>query len=943
MRKILSPSILTKIIIITLVVITPVYVIMMSHLANTLFNMGKNTADEIKTMKVAHIVHYLESNIGYIFALLDISQKTLGFLDPADERSKGKAAEIMRSVVGSSGNLLNAWFIFDKGVYYEDSFFSMRYVRVGDSIVRVENPEISPWFIIPLLTGKPYFDFASQYNHELDLYPIYAASISVPIITPSDKIIGVIGVGLVFDDLLESLRTHMTGMEKNILIMDRDLRILHGSNRDGLLNDLIFTNLAALPFEDIGSILRAMREGQPFSEEIMSPLSGQNSLVHIEAIPITFRVGAEQLFLYIGTPVDILYRDAFFVSRLFIQVGLVFLFLLIGLMAYIAKKFVLPIKKLTYTAQEISQGNYDVEFNVTTRRDERNKNNEITVLQQALKKMVNVLNENIQTVENRVAERTRELIIMSEKAEAARERAEEADKIKSQFLANMSHEIRTPMNAIIGMSDLLLMEKLGANQLQYVRDINTSATYLMYVIDDILDFSKIQAGKLNLVLTHYDFDEFVNNIVSVAGFLVNPKNLKFKLDVQKDLPKCLYGDDVRLRQVLLNILGNAVKFTDKGYVSLFIDVTDTEIIFHIKDTGIGIKEDDINNIFQSFTQADMQKNRKREGSGLGLSISKSLVEIMGGSITLESVYGQGTEFRITIPKVLGDEKLIPNSEEGSESMVFAPQAKILVVDDNSINLHVACGLLEMHKITADTAVSGMQAIEMVEKNHYDLIFMDHMMPDMDGLETTTVLRSKGVRTPIVALTANAVGDAMELFLNSGMDDFLAKPVRKALLNKVLEDWLPAAVVTKGLRKASASADVEDQKQTAFWEKIEQIKELSIQTGLGQAFGQRKAYAKSLELTIKEIEKCDKDLNEFLEAGDMHNFSISMHDIKGALANIGAMELSDRAFELETAAGKAAVAFCASQTPAFLEELGRLRLSLEQAFAEHEVEFDAASH
>jgi CheY-like chemotaxis protein/HPt (histidine-containing phosphotransfer) domain-containing protein len=294
------------------------------------------------------------------------------------------------------------------------------------------------------------------------------------------------------------------------------------------------------------------------------------------------------------------------------------------------------------------------------------------------------------------------------------------------------------------------------------------------------------------------------------------------------------------------------------------------------------------------------------------------------------VYGKGTIFHITIPKVLGDEKLI-KYERDLESAIYAPAAKILVIDDNTINLNVACGLLGLCKIAADTALSGREAIEKIRKTGYDLVFMDHMMPEMDGTEATRLIRKMGIDMPIIALTANAITGAREEFMAAGMNDMLTKPIQKELLFRALQNWLPAEKITK----EAITALADETSNSELWKKIEQINGLDAKTGLDRISGQREIYEKSLKLMINEIDKCEKSLNEFLAADDMKNFSIKAHGMKGSLANIGAMELSSRAYELETASDSSRQKqcdkdFCASRLPSFLEDLKRLGSDIQAA-------------
>ena len=379
--------------------------------------------------------------------------------------------------------------------------------------------------------------------------------------------------------------------------------------------------------------------------------------------------------------------------------------------------------------------------------------------------------------------------------------AEAASAAKSRFLASMSHEIRTPMNAILGMSELMRVDNLDETQRQYFSDIRHMSHALLNIINDILDISKIEAGKMELVPVDYDIYALYDNICSMMYMLLSEKSLEFRHSLSDTVPRVLFGDETRVRQIITNITNNALKYTPKGFVELRLDKLQKDgadyLRITVADSGIGIKKEDMPKLFGRFEQFDKEKNRSVTGTGLGLSIVKAFTKLMGGDISLESEYGGGTVFTVLLPLVEGDpDKIIQDAD--LRLALVSPAVKVLVVDDNAINLTVALGHLEMHEVYADTAESGAEALEMIQSCDYDIIFMDHMMPGMDGTETAEQIRALGgkyAEVPIIALSANAVSGARELFLSSGMNDFISKPIDSAELNAALIRWIPRDMIT----------------------------------------------------------------------------------------------------------------------------------------------------
>ncbi|GBU22495.1 hypothetical protein R80B4_02404 [Fibrobacteres bacterium R8-0-B4] len=515
---------------------------------------------------------------------------------------------------------------------------------------------------------------------------------------------------------------------------------------------------------------------------------------------------------------------------------------------------------------------------------------------------------------------------------AAETRAVEASKVKSQFIANVSHEIRTPLNAIIGMSELLSLESLQSRQRNYVKDISIASHSLLSIINDILDFSKIEAGKLELNPINYDFQEMMANLVSMFRFMARKKNLSFEYEEgEGGLPKCLYGDDVRLRQVLINLCANAVNFTSRGRVRLRVSAGDGKLTFEVSDTGMGIAPDDLKNLFSLFMRADSVKNRDLTGTGLGLSIGKTFVEMMGGTISVESEYGAGATFTVVIPAVAGDEsKIARPSAESGKVLFSAPDAKVLVVDDNNLNLKVAYRLLGLYGIAADMASSGQEAVIAVQKTDYDLVFMDHMMPDMNGIQATAKIRALGgkyFKLPIIALTANATRGVQEIFLSSGLNDYMPKPIELGKLSEILRRWIPIEKIGGALKDALCLIGEPADVGGGFWEELGKVGAINVEVGKSRVAGMEEMYRETLEIFYGKTPRECKALSEYLESGDMQNFAILAHGMKSSLLTIGAMGLAETALELEKAGKAGDKERCAEIVPGFIERLGDLHADL----------------
>jgi len=631
-----------------------------------------------------------------------------------------------------------------------------------------------------------------------------------------------------------------------------------------------------------------------------------------------------------------------------------------------------------------------------------------------------------------------------------------ASNAKSDFLAKMSHEIRTPMNAIIGMAELALRENMDNSAHEHVITIKQASTNLLSIINDILDFSKIESGKLEIVPNNYMFSSLAHDVINIIRMKVVDSNLRFVTNIDSNIPNVLFGDETRIRQALLNILSNAVKYTKKGFVSFSVNgkiVDDTAFLtIDVTDSGKGIKPEDLKRLFGEFVQVDMASNKGIEGTGLGLAITKNLIKMMNGDISVQSEYGKGSIFTIKLPQkiqsleplavieepqeknvlvyerneiyadsivrtvdnlgvtcerarndeelreklktknypfmfvsytLLGNAKSIIQ-ELGSKTQIvvltefgnavndrnlsvlpmpvhpisvanilngvsdhfsystnenvtarfIAPRARILIVDDISTNLKVADGLMLPYKMRIDLCLSGAAAIEAVKENNYDLVFMDHMMPEMDGIEATKLIREMAkenphyAELPIIALTANAVSGTKEMFLSNGFNDFLSKPIDTVKLNAILAKWLSKEKQEKLSDETKiTNTDVTNSEAA----KIE-IDGIDINKGISMTGGTLKSYLQTLAVFHKDGIQKIEEIRKSLEDGDYHLYTTYVHALKSALANIGASGLSESAKALELAGKQKNVTFISSNNAQFLMNLEAILNSLENVLS-----------
>ncbi|MBR2402077.1 MAG: response regulator [Lachnospiraceae bacterium] len=505
---------------------------------------------------------------------------------------------------------------------------------------------------------------------------------------------------------------------------------------------------------------------------------------------------------------------------------------------------------------------------------------------------------------------------LSKELEKAKIEAENANLAKTQFLARVSHEIRTPINAIIGMNEMILRESTQDEVLKYAGDVENSSVLLLNLINELLDSTKIESGKMELVPVRYEMGSLLNDIYNMTEVKAREKKLELIFDVAPDIPNECIGDDKRIRQVLLNLLSNAVKYTRQGTVTLEVACRtigeETTLHFAVKDTGIGIRKEDIDRIYDEFKRFDVHKNRNVEGTGLGMNIARQFLQLMGSDLQIESEYEKGSVFSFDlVQKVANQEPIgdfrerihLASGKNKYKTAFTAPDAKVLVVDDYEMNLKVFKGLLKPSQIQVHEATGGKECLSMLKKERYDIVFLDHMMPEMDGIDTLKAIRDEKLceGVPIIMLTANAILGDKEKYLSLGFDDFLSKPLIPEKLDKMIIKHLPEGLVRMRTLSEAPSADnmmpeVETPSTDDMVLTVEASPDLDIERGLATCSGDEEFYMEILgdfsRLKIKE------ELEAYRKENDFTNYCIRVHGFKNSAYSVGATKLGDLAYEME---------------------------------------------
>lgn len=778
-------------------------------------------------------------------------------------------------------------------------FLTGEYQKTYVSIRTTDLSKYSPgdiehvgWYYLPIWKKAPVW--TPPYNN-LSLRQ-KMISYSVPLYR-NEKLLGVVGIDLslaVIEDMVNSLQLEnakglLIGDQQNLIHLNTRYEQTKAVERSAELSILMdkFNNPDNQPLQKFNW------EGNSYYGILTKLDNGMSYITAVSQKELLKPVYGQILSLLIA----------------FVTVSILFSILL----SFSFKKVITPIRIINKTTNRLARGELYIDIPYQS-------NNEIGTLANNIRLMTSQLKEYIEYIREQT-EKEREL---KEAALTESQINAAASQAKSAFLANMSHEIRTPINAVLGMNEMILRESTDKEILSYAANIKTAGSSLLSIVNDILDFSKIEAGKMELLPDNYEVSSMIIDLVNMTRERAQNKGLHYELNVSPDLPKTLYGDNVRIKQCILNLITNAIKYTKEGSIRFTIDyqkIDEENILLniHIIDTGIGIKAEDMDKLFTPFERIEEEKNRTIEGSGLGISIVRRLLAMMNSELQVESSYGKGSDFSFSIKQKVSDWTAVGDLNEAYEQSVeqmshykeklHAPKAHLLFVDDTAMNLDVIKGLLKNTGIKIDTVLSGKQALEAVKNNVYDIVFIDHRMPEMDGIETLHAMKkmsdNKSTGKPCIALTANAISGVKKMYLKEGFDDYLSKPVNPAKLEEMIKHYLPEEYLENIETPENSNKTLEteeDKTIEAQMQKLKIIKEIDVDAGI-RFCGSPDLLLTTIAQYHSSINQKALELQNYFETEDWHNYEIKVHALKSTSRLIGATKLSNLAEHLEKSANQ----------------------------------------
>ncbi|MCR5358207.1 MAG: response regulator [Lachnospiraceae bacterium] len=827
-------------------------------------------------------------------------------------------SELSKSIAENTRGAMSVYLRYDPDTFGPTAgFFYTKDPATGEwhteaptdmSLYDKDDVEHVGWYYIPISKGEPVW-MDPYYNKNIDVSMI---SYIIPY-SLDGKIVGVIGM----DIDLEMLREEVAGIQLRPYSISRPILMKKDGNIIYHYNYPNGADIDEMPDADrtfFSTVYNMERDKVTWYRTLIKNMPAKIVTTELKNGMI---LGIEVSRAIIGRPQAILVATLFLTS-----IVIVIISVWAGIMW--VKSIITPLKKMTEVADRYAEGDYSEKMSVDS-KDE-------------------------------VGRLSRSLETMSESLVRQIELADAANKAKSTFLSNMSHEIRTPITAVLGLNEMILRDSDDKEILTYSENIKNAGNTLLGIINDILDFSKIEAGKIEIVPVDYDLSSVINDLVNMTRVRADEKGLSLKLDFDRDIPKMLNGDEVRIKQIITNILSNAVKYTEKGTVTFTMGFKKCEddpdgvfINVAVEDTGIGIKEEDMKKLFSEFERIDEKRNRNIEGTGLGMNITRSLLDMMGSALEVKSTYGEGSVFSFSLKQKvvkwepLGDYKESFStdiySRSGYRSAFTAAGARVLMVDDNEMNLLVFKSLVKQTLVKVDTALSGAEGLSLSGDKKYDIIFLDHMMPGMDGVETLHEMKkmhdSPNDDTPIICITANAISGAREEYINEGFDDYITKPIDPERLEAMMMEYLPKDKLDKSdgvVLEFSAGGDDEAADngldEGAYGEDdfdLSALKDqdiIDVEKGMMHCGG-RDVYVDILKTFYEDGDEPLKKLDEYFTDGDMDSYVIKIHSLKSSARTLGAASLGDIAGSLEKAGKENDKEFISDNTEELKSEHARV--------------------